>query len=265
MEDLNKTQIILLALLVSFVSSVATSIMTYSLLVEVPPAVTQTVNRVVERTIETVVPAETEPNVVTREVTVVVQEEDLVVDAIAKNEVSLVRIWQKSGNGNDSQRTFYGTGIILSKEGLIAAGRSEIIPGSSLEVVFSDGSTAVLNTAPSASEHFSFFRAQGKSDLKASVLGDSSILQLGQSVIAIKGQERNTVSIGRITGLVKKETQAEGETSAYSLVETDFVLGEGVKGGPVVNLKGDFVGFNVSGQSNFIPINTLKDDVTKVS
>ena len=61
MEDLSKTQIILLGLLVSFVSSVAISIMTYSLLSEAPATITQTINRVVERTIETVVPTENKP------------------------------------------------------------------------------------------------------------------------------------------------------------------------------------------------------------
>ena len=75
MEDLNKTQIVLLCLLVSFITSIGTGIITSTLLQEAPQTVTQTINRVVERTVETIVPQETKgPSVVTKETTVVVKD-----------------------------------------------------------------------------------------------------------------------------------------------------------------------------------------------
>ena len=52
MEDLTKQQMVLLTVLVSFVCSVATSIMIVSLLTDTAPAVSQTINRIVEKTID---------------------------------------------------------------------------------------------------------------------------------------------------------------------------------------------------------------------
>lgn len=53
-KDLNKTQLILLALLISFVVSIATGIVTVSLMQQMPKSVPETINRVIERTIEKV-------------------------------------------------------------------------------------------------------------------------------------------------------------------------------------------------------------------
>jgi len=97
MESLNKQQLILLALLVSFVTSIATGIVTVSLMDQAPAGVTQTINRVVEKTIERVVQAPAQPAaVVTKEV--IVTEQDLITAAIEKNTNSNVIGLSKSAD-----------------------------------------------------------------------------------------------------------------------------------------------------------------------
>jgi hypothetical protein len=59
MQDLNKSQLILLALLISFVTSIASAIATVSLLAQAPAPVTQTINRIVQNTVEKIVPTDT--------------------------------------------------------------------------------------------------------------------------------------------------------------------------------------------------------------
>ena len=117
MEDLTKQQMVLLTLLVSFVTSMATGIITVALMNQVPQTMTQTINRVVERTIEKVVP--TTPvntqTVVTKE-TIVVKEEDKIVESIGKNSDSIVRIYRTKVDGETSD-VFVAIGVIISEDG----------------------------------------------------------------------------------------------------------------------------------------------------
>ena len=89
-KDLNKSQLILLALLVSFVTSIATGITTVTLLQQAPESVTIPISRVVRQTIEKVVPGD----VITKTETIVIKEEDLEVGAIATAQKSFWTINQ---------------------------------------------------------------------------------------------------------------------------------------------------------------------------
>jgi len=55
-KDLNKTQLILLALLLSFVTSIATGITTVTLMEQAPSSVTVPINRIIKQTVEKIVP-----------------------------------------------------------------------------------------------------------------------------------------------------------------------------------------------------------------
>lgn len=58
-KDLNKTQLILLALLLSFVTSIATGITTVTLMEQAPSSVTVPINRIIKQTVEKIVPTST--------------------------------------------------------------------------------------------------------------------------------------------------------------------------------------------------------------
>jgi len=58
-NELNKKQLILLTLLITFVVSIATGIVTVSLMKQMPTSVPQTINNIIQRTIEKVSPSTT--------------------------------------------------------------------------------------------------------------------------------------------------------------------------------------------------------------
>lgn len=117
-KDLNKPQLILLAVLLSFVTSIATGITTVTLMQQAPQSITTPINRVVQQTIEKI--QQVEGKTVTQ--TVIVKEEDLVVDAIAKNK-SAVFVITKEVQGPTSKNieVSAGQGFALSNDGTLVA------------------------------------------------------------------------------------------------------------------------------------------------
>ncbi len=125
-EDLNKSQIILLTLLVSFVTSIATGIVTVSLMEKAPKDVVRVTQKVVERVVEKVGEAnpikQDEPAVEKIiEKTVVVKEGDLIAQAIAENRSKLLALYESDTN------TFAAFALPISKD-LLVTDYSKIDP-----------------------------------------------------------------------------------------------------------------------------------------
>ncbi|MEK7607642.1 MAG: serine protease [Patescibacteria group bacterium] len=244
MEHLTKQQIILLALLVSFVSSIATGIVTVSLLDQSSPAVTQTINRVVEKTIQTVSPGAT----TTKEI-IVVKEDEAITNAISRAEKSIVRI--KSG-GN-----FLGLGIILSNSGKIVA-ETDTVYVNNLSADLLGGNTVTLSfVSRDPLTGISLFQAEQAFDKKnarvytGATLADSGTLKLGQSVVLIAGREELSIATGIISSKNKERIKVNTTRESF---DSHAIL---------VNLLGEVIAVNDgSNQNSFIPSNIIKTYAT---
>lgn len=112
--------------------------------------------------------------------------------------------------------------------------------------------------------------AVGKIDgtrLPVAVLGDSSRLRVGESVIAIGNplwiEGGPTVTAGVVSGLGRTMEQT-GLPLLHHLIQTDAAINEGNSGGPLVNRAGHVIGINtalipsVHGIGFAIPTSTAK-------
>jgi len=199
LEKLTKHQIVLLTLLVGFVSSITTGIVTVALMDQAPTSVVRTVNQIVERTVERVVP---DPSgvaaaVITKEKTVIVKDDDLAAQSIAKMQKSIVRI---AARGGDLLLT---RGVLISPDGAALVDRGALAGVEAFEAILQGGErvAAKLRSGSASSSIAIMDIAVGTSSVAAAAVADASKLQLGQSVIRIGGTGADTVGTGVIARL----------------------------------------------------------------
>ena len=263
MEDLTKHQLILITLLITFVTSIATGIITFTLLSEAPVEVTQTINRVVEKTIQQVVPTQGQPEKVTT--TVVVSEEDRILDTIAKNEKSIVRL---KTTGSDGSEVVAGLGVVINTDGVIVADLRSFNMTSSFSILFSDGKTyPVGKIFADTVNGLLFMKTNVSQDAKytfyPSTFGNSNNLKIGQTLVAISGRDSNSASIGRVFQL----KFAEDKKTVAGIV-SDIKISKSHFGSPALSLNGEIIGFEASfveseTEYSYIPVNNIKSATAK--
>jgi hypothetical protein len=179
LEELSKSQLILLTILVNFVTSVATGILTVSLLDHAPKLVTQTVNRVVERTIETVAAAA--PAVVPQ--APAPSNQDLVTAAIGAAAMRAVALYA-ADTGTSTPALAIGT--YLPKSRAVATAFREDLPKKVL-IEFTTGVHLPASLSRQGGQIMIYGFADDASlpKMTSPVLVPSSELRLGQTVLAI--------------------------------------------------------------------------------
>ena len=244
MEDLTKHQIVLVAILVAFVTSITTGIVTVSLMDQSSPSVPQVINRVVERTIEKVIPSQQSAAVVIRE-TIVVRSEDQVVAAINKNSGSVIRIYSTPSNQSVTTETFLGLGLVLTKSGLIVSDKSII--GTQINYIahVSGGKSYGLELQNIEDPNLAVFKVVSSVVLAPVVLSQAAP-RLGQSVLSIGGETNIKVAMGIVSEFVGSvDTTAGRDQASITVVKTDILPSVEI-GSPLINLTGEVVGIKTS-------------------
>jgi len=178
-EELSKSQLILLTILVNFVTSVATGILTVSLLDHAPAFVTQTVNRVVEHTIETVAAAA--PAAIIQ--APAPSNQDLVTAAIGADATRAVAIYAAE-TGTSTPAIAVGT--YLPKSRAVATAAQDALPKEAL-IEFTNGAyiPASLSHEGKGISIYGFADDASLPKMTGPALIASGDLKLGQTVLAL--------------------------------------------------------------------------------
>ncbi len=245
-EELSKSQLILLTILVNFVTSIATGILTVSLLDHAPAFVTQTVNRVVEHTIETVAAAA--PAAVVQAPEPAPSDQDLVTAAIGVDATRVVAIYAAE-TGTSTPAVSVGT--YLSDSHIVVTAAQDVLPKEAL-IGFPDGSYSPASLAheDKGIAIYGFADNAVLPKATAPLLVAASDLKLGETVLALStGGSASTGIVARV-----------GNKGVYtSLPDTGA-------GSAAVDLSGNLVG--IAGGVTpglFIPADTITELLSATS
>ena len=179
----------------------------------------------------------------------------------------------------EKQEVGGGSGFIVSSDGMILTNKHVVSDENAEYTVFTnDGRkfpAKVLALDPVQDLAVIKVEQEENKPFPIVKLGNSSNLQIGQTVIAIGnalGEFKNTVSVGVISGLGRTITASGGGMveTIEDVIQTDAAINQGNSGGPLLNLKGEVIGINtatVVGAENIgfaIPVNQAKRDIEQV-
>jgi serine protease Do len=140
-----------------------------------------------------------------------------------------------------------GSGVIVSKEGVVLTNNHVVEHAETITVALSDErefSAKIVGTDPKSD--LAVLQLQGEvKDLKPLSFGDSNRLRLGDVVIAIG----NPFGVGQTVtmGIVSAKGRADmGIVDYEDFIQTDAAINPGNSGGALINMEGKLVGINTA-------------------
>lgn len=246
-KDLNKSQLILLAVLLSFVTSIATGITTVTLMQQAPASITTPVNNVIRQTIEKI--QQVEGKTVTQ--TVIVKEEDLVVDAIAKNKSAVFAVSKETlDTEGKTIEVGAGRGFAIDNNGTVVVD-GNLVPGAEVYYLKNDSGKFKADFISLDKAGFSLLKIGVAVDGKSKpvfivpAFGDLDKMKIGQKIIVLGAGISSFIFQGN--------------------KNIDINVTNSNAGGLVVNLDGEVLGVALLGDTtSFVSIKSINDALKPV-
>ena len=170
-----------------------------------------------------------------------------------------------------------GTGVILSEKGYIVTNCHVVEGAKTIQVLLTDERTFTASLVGTDAISDLAVLQIPADDLVPAALGDSGVLRVGDSVVAIGdplGLELRGTMTNGIVSAINRDINMEGRT--MNLIQTNAALNSGNSGGPLLNCYGQVIGINtmkmgdsmsiagVEGLGFAIPSTTVRDVVNQL-
>ena len=178
---------------------------------------------------------------------------------------TLIQLYQKVNSGVVSIQVLtdqgggLGSGFVIDDQGHILTNYHVVEGETDLEVSFSSGYKVrgeIIGTDLDSDLAVVKVDAPAE-ELNPLAFGDSDLVQVGQTVIAIGNPFglSGTMTVGIVSGLGRTlqsmHSTADGGTfSAGDIIQTDAAINPGNSGGPLINLNGEVIGINQAIRTN---------------
>ena len=248
-DHLNKSQLVLLTLFVSFVTSIATGIVTVSLMQQAPPAITQTVSRIVERTVEKLVPGQMASAATTPVKTVIVTQTVsadtntvTIAQAVEHASDSVVRLGTVP-SAESAATTFLGLGVIIDSHGTIATDADVVGDRADAQVTLAGGTPVRMFVVSRDERGIAYLSPASTTDstIRFNPIPISGMHStLGNSIIVLGGKMSTRVSVGIVTAL----SNLSAASSSAAVIDTDVAEGSILPGAPLLDSAGSLLGIS---------------------
>ncbi len=159
---------------------------------------------------------------------------------------------QAPDSPGDENVTSLGSGFVFDKEGRIITNHHVVQDSKNVDVTFIDGNryvASVIGSDPFNDVAVIKITQNISEKLRPLILGNSSVLEVGDQVIAIGNPYglAGSMSLGIVS---QKGRLISTEGSAFSIpsvIQTDALINPGNSGGPLLNIQEEVIGMNTAG------------------
>lgn len=162
------------------------------------------------------------------------------IESVAANfHTSVVEISSQTNQGSS-----LGSGVIIDKRGYIVTNNHVIAGGRNIKVIlYDDTHLSAQLTGTDPTDDLAVIKINPPAHMSVARIGNSSNLEVGQSVLAIGNPLgiTQTVTSGIVSALGRNVSEGNGNM-IIGAIQTDAAINPGNSGGALVNMQSDLIG-----------------------